>query len=175
MSRSRAVRAQRRNQGSDLARRVLVAIPAIVFAVTIITVGGTFFAAGVVALGFVCLHELFRMYEPLRPVKLAGFLALAGMAAAALWGGEHELLLATMAAVPVVFEGGALGRRRRARDRRRLVRGPAAALAAALNVPRGTPGYPRGAFTRAAAAARGAGGEQGRLVTVPVENLVLWG
>ena len=25
-------------------------------------------------LGIVCLHELFRMYEPLRPVKLAGFL-----------------------------------------------------------------------------------------------------
>ena len=40
------------------------------------------------------------MYEPLRPVKLAGFLGLIGLTAAAHFGGEHQVLLATVVAVP---------------------------------------------------------------------------
>jgi len=43
------------------------------------------------------------MYEPLRPVKLAGFLALAGLAAAAEAGGVSQVLLAAVAFVPVMF------------------------------------------------------------------------
>jgi phosphatidate cytidylyltransferase len=103
MGRARATRARRRNQGSDLARRIAVAVPAIVFAVVIITAGGGVFAAGVLALGLICLHELFRMFEPLRPVKLAGFLAVVGLTAAALYGGERQVLLALVASVPLVF------------------------------------------------------------------------
>ena len=52
---------------------------------------------------FVCLHELFRMYDDLRPVRLAGFLGLTGLAAAAHFGGEHQVLLATVAFFPLVF------------------------------------------------------------------------
>jgi phosphatidate cytidylyltransferase len=103
MAPDRNTRTRRRNPGSDLARRVAAAIPAIIFAVAIITLGGTVFAAGVLALGFVCLHELFRMYEPLRPVKLGGFTAIAGLAAAALYGGEHQVLLGAVASIPLVF------------------------------------------------------------------------
>jgi phosphatidate cytidylyltransferase len=51
----------------------------------------------------VCLHELYRMYEHARPIKLAGFLALAGLAAGALEGGERQVLLALVAFVPVMF------------------------------------------------------------------------
>ncbi len=61
------------------------------------------FAAGVVLLGFICLHELFRMYAGLRPVRLAGFIGLAGLAAAAHFGGEHQVLLATVAIFPLLF------------------------------------------------------------------------
>jgi phosphatidate cytidylyltransferase len=104
MARARAAaRTQRRNQGSDLARRILAAIPAIVFAIAIITLGGEVFTVGVLALGYVCLHELFRMYEPLRPVKLGGFVALTGLAAAAQYGGEHQVLLVAVASIPLVF------------------------------------------------------------------------
>jgi phosphatidate cytidylyltransferase len=102
-SRARVARRERRNRGSDFLRRLLAAIPAIIFAVTIITVGRELFAAGVMVLGWVCLHELFRMYEPLRPVKLAGFISVTGLAAAALYGGEHQVLMAAVASIPLVF------------------------------------------------------------------------
>jgi phosphatidate cytidylyltransferase len=50
-----------------------------------------------------CLHELFRMYEGLRPVKLVGFLALAGFTVAAQLGDERQVLLAGVAFLPVMF------------------------------------------------------------------------
>ena len=49
--------------GSDLGARVLAAIPAILFAIVIVWQGGWLFAAGLAALGAVCLHELFAMFE----------------------------------------------------------------------------------------------------------------
>ena len=101
-SRSSA-RGRPRRGGSDLLSRVLVAVPAIVFAVFIVASGGWIFAAGAFALGVVCLHELFRMYEGLRPVKLAGFAALAGLAVAARLGDERQVLLAVVAFFPVLF------------------------------------------------------------------------
>jgi phosphatidate cytidylyltransferase len=96
-------RRRRRRGGSDLGLRVIAAIPAVAFAIFIIVMGGWVFAAGVVLLGVVCLHELFRMYEHVRPVKLAGFLALGGLAVAALEGDERQVLLALVAFVPAMF------------------------------------------------------------------------
>jgi phosphatidate cytidylyltransferase len=96
--------ARRRDSGgSDLARRILVAIPAIAYAIFIIVAGGWVFAVGILVLGLVCLHELFRMYDEVRPVRLAGFLALAGLAVAAQIGGERQVLLALVAFIPVLF------------------------------------------------------------------------
>ena len=71
---------------SDLAARVLAALPAIAFALFIVIEGGPVFALGVLALGWICMHELFAMYERAHPVRLAGFIALAGLLAAALYG-----------------------------------------------------------------------------------------
>jgi phosphatidate cytidylyltransferase len=87
----------------DLLARVIVALPAIVFAILIVYYGGWVFAAGVLVLGVVCLHELFRMFETRRPVKLAGFAALAALTAAAEAGGERQVLLAAVAFVPLMF------------------------------------------------------------------------
>ncbi len=100
---TRRTRPRRRGVGGDLVRRVLVAIPAIAYAIAIIVAGGWIFAAGILLLGFVCLHEFFRMYEAARPVKLAGFLALTGLAVAALEGTERQVLLATVASLPLIF------------------------------------------------------------------------
>jgi phosphatidate cytidylyltransferase len=102
MSRARG-RSRPRRGTPDLGRRVLVAVPAAAYAIFIIVAGGWIFAAGILLLGWVCLHELFRLYEPVRPVKLAGFAALAGLAAAALWGDERQVLLALAASIPLVF------------------------------------------------------------------------
>ena len=103
MASSRARRAARRNSASDLGARVWVAVPAAAYALAIISLGGPWFAVGILLLGFVCLHELFRMYEGMRPARLAGFLGIAGLAAAAHFGGEHQVLLATVAVFPLVF------------------------------------------------------------------------
>jgi phosphatidate cytidylyltransferase len=83
--------------------RVLVAIPAIAYAVFIIASGGWIFTIGILLLGFVCLHELFRLYETVRPIKLAAFLALAGLAVAAQEGTERQVLLALVAFIPLMF------------------------------------------------------------------------
>jgi phosphatidate cytidylyltransferase len=91
---------------SDLAARVLAALPAIAFALFIVIEGGTIFALGVLALGAVCMHELFSMYERARPVRLAGLIALVGLLAAALYGGGEgtsKVLLAAVASLPVLF------------------------------------------------------------------------
>ena len=92
-----------RRGGSDLPARIVVAVPAIAFAIFIVAYGGWVFTAGAVVLGLLCLHELFRLYEELRPVKLAGFVGLAGLAVAAQAGGERQVLLAMMAFFPVLF------------------------------------------------------------------------
>jgi phosphatidate cytidylyltransferase len=102
-SRRRAQRTRRRNSASDLGARVWIAIPAIGYAIFIIAAGGPVFAAGVLLLGFICVHELFRMYDALRPVRLAGFAGIAGLAAAAHFGGEHQVLFATVACFPLIF------------------------------------------------------------------------
>jgi phosphatidate cytidylyltransferase len=96
-------RRRRRGGGSDLGLRVLAAIPAVAFAIFIIYYGGWVFAAGALLLGIVCLHELFRMYDSRRPIRLAGFLAIGGLAVAALEGGDRQVLLALVAFVPVMF------------------------------------------------------------------------
>jgi phosphatidate cytidylyltransferase len=91
---------------SDLAARVLAALPAIAFALFIVIEGGPIFALGVFALGAVCMHELFAMYERAHPVRLAGLIALAGLLAAALYGdggGAPAVLLAAVASLPVLF------------------------------------------------------------------------
>lgn len=96
-------RPRRRRGASDLGLRLIAAIPAVAFAIFIIAMGGWVFAAGVVLLGLVCLHELFRMYESVRPIRLAAFLAIVGLAVAALEGGERQVLLALVAFVPLLF------------------------------------------------------------------------
>ena len=93
----------RRRGGSDLGARVLAAIPAAVFAIFIIAQGGLVFALGLLALGFVCLHELFELTAGVRPVKLAAFLAFTALVLAALYGDQFQVLLIEVAAVPVMF------------------------------------------------------------------------
>ena len=87
----------------EFGARVVVAIPGIAFALFIVLSGGWVFAAGVTALGLVCLHELYRMYDRVRPVRLAGFLAFVAVVVAAAAGEERQILLALAAAFPLTF------------------------------------------------------------------------
>lgn len=99
----RARRARRRHGGSELGARLLAAVPAIAFALFIVISGGLWFAAGVIVLGLVCLHELFAMYDEVGPVRLAGFAGLVGVILAAHYGAHFHVLLAFLACFPLVF------------------------------------------------------------------------
>ena len=98
-----STRRRPRRGTSDLGLRILIAIPAIGYAIFIIVSGGWVFAIGILLLGLVCLHELFRMYESVRPVRLAAFLVLVGIAVAAKAGGERQVLLALVSLFPLMF------------------------------------------------------------------------
>jgi phosphatidate cytidylyltransferase len=82
---------------------VLAALPAVALALFLVIEGGAVFAIGLFVLGGICMHELFDMYEHAHPVRLAGFIALAGLLAAALYGGQYQLLLVAVGALPVLF------------------------------------------------------------------------
>jgi phosphatidate cytidylyltransferase len=92
-----------RKQRSDLNARLIVAAPAIAFALFIVIEGGPVFALGLFALGCICMHELYEMYDRAHPVRLAGFIALAGLLAAALYGSQFQVLLVAVAALPMLF------------------------------------------------------------------------
>jgi phosphatidate cytidylyltransferase len=88
---------------SDLAARVLAAIPAIAVALFLVIEGGVVFALGMFVLGAVCMHELYGMYERAHPVRLAGFITLAALLAAALYGHQYQVLLVAVCALPLLF------------------------------------------------------------------------
>ena len=103
MATARARRAERRNHRSELGARVVAAIPAVIFAITIIALGGIWFALGLIALGIVCLGELFRLYDDVQPVRLAGFVGLVALVLAAHFGEDFHVLLVAVALFPVLF------------------------------------------------------------------------
>jgi phosphatidate cytidylyltransferase len=98
-----ATRRERPARQSDLLSRVLIAIPAALFAILIVGEGGLVFALGIFALGVVALGELYTLMGRVRPVNLGGFLVLGGMIAAALYGDPEDVLLALAAGFPLVF------------------------------------------------------------------------
>jgi phosphatidate cytidylyltransferase len=98
-----AAQRERRRTGSDLGPRILVAIPAIAFAIFIVVEGGEIFALGLLVLGVIALHELYTLMGRVQPAALAGFLTLAGLLAAALYGEPRHVVMVLVAAFPVTF------------------------------------------------------------------------
>jgi phosphatidate cytidylyltransferase len=92
-----------RRQRSDLGARVLIALPLIAIALFIVLSGGLVFAAGLVILGVIALSELYTLMARVRPVNVAGILALIGLIGAAHWGEPKNVLMVLVAAFPVVF------------------------------------------------------------------------
>jgi phosphatidate cytidylyltransferase len=107
----RPPREPRRQRGSALrgetAKRVLVAIPWIAFAIAIVVLGGSVFALAMVAIGLLCLREYFLMTADLRPVQMAAYLAVPAMIAAAYLGTAFNVLLLATASFPLLFLFGA--------------------------------------------------------------------
>jgi phosphatidate cytidylyltransferase len=90
-------------RGSELLARILVAIPAAIMAVIFIDLGGLVFALFMIAVGWACLHELYRLLERWRPVAIVGFVSVAGMVLAARYGDIHDIMGVLVATLPVLF------------------------------------------------------------------------
>ena len=91
----------------ETAKRVLVALPWIAFAIAITVAGGLPFAVALVAIGMVCLREYFVMTAAARPLQLATYLAVAAMIVAAHFGTAFNVLMVATFSFPLLFLFGA--------------------------------------------------------------------
>jgi phosphatidate cytidylyltransferase len=82
---------------------VLVAIPAALLAIAFIDLGGIAFALFMIAAGWLCMHELYRLLHRWRPIAIVGFAALAAMVLAAHYGHPADVLEAGVVSLPVLF------------------------------------------------------------------------
>jgi phosphatidate cytidylyltransferase len=98
---------KKRRGGGETVRRILVAIPAIAFAIAITVAGGVVFAAAMIAIGILCLREYLEMTSAARPLAIPAYAAVAAMVVAAHFGTSYSVLLVFAAAFPVLFAFGA--------------------------------------------------------------------
>ena len=96
-------RRKERGQRSDLLARTLIAIPAAIVVIIFIDVGGLAFALFMIAVGWACLQELYRLLARWRPVAIVGFASVAAMVLAGRYGTQRTVLEVVVATLPVLF------------------------------------------------------------------------
>jgi phosphatidate cytidylyltransferase len=87
----------------ETGQRVVQAVPAILFAIVIVSQGGIVFALGLAALGVLALTELYKMMQRARPVNLAGFVVVIALCVTALYGDKGQILLVLVLSFPLVY------------------------------------------------------------------------
>jgi phosphatidate cytidylyltransferase len=105
--RPRPPRRRRRGLRGETAKRILVALPWIAFAIAITVAGDLPFAIAMIAIGLIGLREYFRMTEELRPIETAAYIAVAALILAAHFGTAFNILLIGAATFPLLFVFGA--------------------------------------------------------------------
>jgi phosphatidate cytidylyltransferase len=103
---------KRRRDGGETVKRVLVALPWIVFAIAITVAGGPIFALAMVGLGIVALGEFAGIAARYRPLVIPAYVYVAGLIAAAYLGTSYSVLMALAASVPLLFAFAASARYR---------------------------------------------------------------
>jgi phosphatidate cytidylyltransferase len=103
---------RRRVLRGETAKRVLVALPWIVFAIAITVAGGLVFAAAMIGVGIVCLREYLALTHEARPIALPAYAAVAALILAAHFGTAFNVLLVLAVSFPVLFAFGANARYR---------------------------------------------------------------
>lgn len=96
-------RPRRGGPRSELVARLLVAIPAVIYAIVIIALGEYWFALGILPLAIIAIGELFDLYADAEPVRLAGFIGVVALILAAYFGDGFHVLLTLLAFFPVLF------------------------------------------------------------------------
>jgi phosphatidate cytidylyltransferase len=98
--------------GGETAKRVLVALPWIVFAIAITVAGGVVFALAMVAIGVVALREYATIAARYRPLLIPAYVAVAALVAAAYLGSAFNILYVIAATFPLLFAFAAKGQHR---------------------------------------------------------------
>jgi phosphatidate cytidylyltransferase len=105
-------KARRPSGGGETLRRILVAVPAIVFAIAITVAGGIVFALAMIVIGVLCLREYLDLTVALRPLAIPAYVAVAALVVAAHYGTSSSVLMIFAAAFLVVFAFAADARHR---------------------------------------------------------------
>jgi phosphatidate cytidylyltransferase len=100
-------RKKRVGGGGETTRRILIAIPAIIFAIAITVAGGWVFSLAMIAIGVLCLREYLEMTSTARPLAIPAYVAVAAMVVAAHVGTSYSVLLVFAASFPLLFAFGA--------------------------------------------------------------------
>jgi len=99
-------RPRRTRRRGETLKRVVVAIPWILFAIAIAIAGGIYFAVAMILIGTLCLREFIAITEALRPIQRAAYLVVPGLVLAAYFGTAFNVLLVLAASFPVIFAFG---------------------------------------------------------------------
>ncbi|HEX5990573.1 MAG TPA: phosphatidate cytidylyltransferase [Solirubrobacterales bacterium] len=108
----REPRKRRRRSSGETAKRVLVALPWIVFAIAITVAGGPVFALAMIAIGIVAVGEFAGIAKRYRPLVVPAYISVAGLIAAAYLGTSYSVLMVLAASVPLLFGFAATARYR---------------------------------------------------------------
>jgi phosphatidate cytidylyltransferase len=107
----RPPREPRRRGSGETVKRILIAIPAIAFAIAIIVAPSLVFALAMILIGAVCLREYMAMAERARPLAIPAYLAVTAMVVAAHFGTSYNVLMIFAASFPVIFGFAVAGKR----------------------------------------------------------------
>jgi phosphatidate cytidylyltransferase len=99
----REPRKRRRRGGGETAKRILVALPWIAFAIAITVAGGIVFMLAMIAIGVMALREFDAIAARYRPLVLPAYAAVAGMVVAAHFGTSFNVLYVIAASIPLIF------------------------------------------------------------------------
>jgi phosphatidate cytidylyltransferase len=87
----------------ETAKRVLVALPWILFAIAITVAGGIVFSLAMIALGILALREFEAVAARYRPLLIPACIAVAALVIAAHFGSAYNVLYVLAASFPLLF------------------------------------------------------------------------
>lgn len=89
--------------GGETAKRILVALPWIVFAIAITVAGGLVFTAAMVAIGVVAFGEYAGITSRYRPLVIPAYVSVVALVIAAHFGSSFNVLYVIAATFPLLF------------------------------------------------------------------------
>ncbi|HEX5592201.1 MAG TPA: phosphatidate cytidylyltransferase [Solirubrobacterales bacterium] len=99
----REPRKRSRGGSGETAKRILVALPWIVFAIAITIAGGIVFTLAMIAVGVMALREFDAIARRYRPLVIPSYIVVAGLVLAAHFGTAFNVLYVLAAAFPLIF------------------------------------------------------------------------